>query len=71
MAGVGAVDINVQCGHVSHTIRMENVAYIPSFNTNVVSLRRFTAKGVHWNTAASQLVFNGSPFCDVLTQHGQ
>jgi hypothetical protein len=47
MAGVGAVDNNVQCGHVSLTIRLENVAYIPSFHTNVVSLRRFTAKGVH------------------------
>jgi hypothetical protein len=71
MAGVGAVDINVTCGHVLRTIRLENVAYIPSFDTNVVSLHRFRAKGDHWNTAASQLVFNGSPFCDVITCHGQ
>jgi hypothetical protein len=46
MAGVGAVDINVQCGHVLRTIRLENVAYVPSFNTNIVSLRHFTAKDV-------------------------
>ena len=26
-----------------------NVAYIPTFHTNVVSLRRFTAKNVYWD----------------------
>ncbi len=71
MAGVGAVDISVRCGQVSRTIRLENVAFIPSFHTNVVSLQRFTARAVHWNTAAGQLFYNGSPFCDVMTQHGQ
>ncbi len=71
MAGVGAVDISVSCGQISRTIRLENVAFIPSFHTNIVSLQRFTAKGVHWNTAAGQLFYDGSPFCDVVTQHGQ
>jgi hypothetical protein len=71
MACVGAVDINVTCSHVLRTIYSENVAYIPSFHTNIVRLRGFSDKGVHWNTAASQLLYHSSPFCDVVTQHGQ
>jgi hypothetical protein len=71
MAGVGAVDLSVSCGQNSRTIRLENVAFIPSFHTNVVSLQRFRAKGVHSNTAAGQLFYDDSPFCDVVIQHGQ
>jgi hypothetical protein len=50
---------------------LEDVAFIPSFHTNFVSLQRFMAKGVHWNTAAGQLFYDGSPFCDIVTSHGQ
>jgi hypothetical protein len=67
MAGVGAVDISISCGKISRPICLENVAFIPSFDTNVASLQRFMAQGFHWNTAAGQLIYDSSPFCDVVT----
>jgi hypothetical protein len=47
LTGVGAVNIIVKFGHVLCTIHLENEAYIPSFHTDVVSLRLFTPRNVY------------------------
>jgi hypothetical protein len=71
MVGVGSVDITISTGTTTRNFRLENAAFIPSFHTNVVSLSKFTAVGVHWNTAVCQLIFNKRRFCDVTSRFGQ
>jgi hypothetical protein len=44
-------------------VRLLNVALAPGFLTNLVCLRRFTWKGVHWDTQSERLYSDGETFC--------
>jgi hypothetical protein len=46
----GTVDLTVQTPNDTGKITLLNVALVPGFLTNLVALRRFTEKGVHWDT---------------------
>jgi hypothetical protein len=69
--GVGEVEICVETPDGISTITLTDVAYVPSFLTSLASLKRFMAKGIHWNTEAGVLTFRQETFCKVLTHHGQ
>jgi hypothetical protein len=44
------------------TLDLHDVAYIPSFNTNIVALHRLMKQNVHWDTK-KELVQNDEIFC--------
>jgi hypothetical protein len=45
------------------TIKLVNVALAPGFLTNLVCLRRFSDKGVLWDTQNNRLHKDGKTFC--------
>ncbi len=47
MVGVGSVDNSISTGTNTRIFRLNNVAFIRAFHTNVVSLSKFTAISVH------------------------
>jgi Pol polyprotein, beta-barrel domain len=57
--GYGTVDINVTVNTdtqpIVGTIQLKDTALMSTFHTNVVSLRKFNAKGVHWDTEYERL----------------
>ena len=52
------------------TITLLDVAYIPGFMTNLVSLSRLVKRGVHWNTETGQLSRDGKVLCSVSALDG-
>ncbi len=71
MVRVRSVDITISTVSNSQIFCLQNVAFILSFNTNDVSLSKFVAIGVCWNTSVVKLVFNGRPFYDVTSHFCQ
>jgi len=69
--GFGPVEITVEGPHAERTIILENTVLVPQFHTNVVSLRKFIQRNVHWDTENSRLKFNGNTFCKTPVRHGQ
>ena len=69
--GLGTISITVQTPSGPRKIDLLNTAFIPSFHTNVVSLDRFIAKNVHWDTERNRLTHNGDTFCMIQHQHRQ
>jgi hypothetical protein len=72
--GFGSIDINVQVGKDTKSVRtitLQETALVSSFHTSVASLKCFIQKGVHWNTATEGLTYRGKPFCNTLVIHGQ
>jgi Reverse transcriptase (RNA-dependent DNA polymerase) len=61
----GTVDLAVKTPQGTAKITLLNVAFVPGFLTNLVALRRFTEKGVHWDTQKRHLHQNGKTFCYV------
>jgi hypothetical protein len=61
----GTVDLAVRTPNGIARIVLLNVALVPGFPTNLVALRRFTEKGVHWDTQKRHLHRNGKTFCYV------
>jgi Reverse transcriptase (RNA-dependent DNA polymerase) len=59
----GSVDITVNSQNGPMTVTLLNVALAPGFLTNLVCLRRFTEKGVHWDTSNNRLIRDGETFC--------
>ena len=55
----GTASISVQTPKGKATLTLSNVAYIPRFMTNVVSLSCLMQYGVHWNTEQGYLTRNG------------
>ena len=45
--------------------------YVLTFHTNIVSLTRAIAQGIHWNTENSYLTKNRKPLCVLTYQYGQ
>ena len=46
----GTINVPVDTPQGTREIQLTGVAYVPGFMTNLVSLSRLVAKGVHWNT---------------------
>ena len=46
----GTVTVNIQKEIGTREIRLNNVALVPGFITNLVSIHLLTIKGVHWST---------------------
>jgi len=44
--GIGSIQITVQCDIGQRKLTLDNVAYIPSFTTNLVCYNKFHDKGV-------------------------
>jgi hypothetical protein len=70
--GYGIVEIILQrpSGTI-RTIRLANVALVPSFHTNIVSLDRLMQKDIHWDTKQQQLKRGDEIFCKIEKRHGQ
>ena len=59
----GSVQVTIDTPDGQLDIELRDVAYIPGFLTNVVSLERLNAKGVHWDSERpSYLKRNGYDF---------
>jgi hypothetical protein len=52
-------------------IRLQNVAYIPTFYTSLMSYDRAMAKGIYWDGQNGTLITNRYSFCKVMRRHGQ
>jgi hypothetical protein len=62
----GIVTVNAQTPNGQREIELTNVALVPRFMTNLISLPILNAKGVHWNSEKPQyLKRNGSIFCSL------
>jgi Reverse transcriptase (RNA-dependent DNA polymerase) len=59
----GSVEITAKGPSGPVLIQLLNVALAPGFLTNLACLRRFTEKGVHWDTQKGRLHRNGQTFC--------
>jgi hypothetical protein len=59
----GSVEITANALNGPVTIELLNVALAPGFLTNLICLRRFTDKGVHWDTQKGRLYRDGQTFC--------
>jgi hypothetical protein len=69
--GFGTITITVQTLNGPRIIKLLNTALVSSFHTSVVSLDRFMAKGVHWDTEGKRVHSNGQTFCSIERYHGQ
>jgi hypothetical protein len=69
--GFGAITVTVQTLNGPRIIKLLNTALVSSFNTSVVSLDRFIAKNVHWDTEGKRLHSNGQTLCSIERYHSQ
>jgi hypothetical protein len=53
------------------TIKLKDVAFIPTFFTNVVSLKRLIKGGIEWLTTEDKLMLGNQVFCLVEQRLGQ
>jgi hypothetical protein len=67
----GTAEIDILTSDGPATITLLNVALIPGFLANIISLRKFTNKGIHFDTANERLHRQGVTFCytDSLGSH--
>jgi hypothetical protein len=61
----GTIQINVRIQEEGKTgiITLTDVAFVPHFKTNLVSLTKVKAKGVHWDTEKMHLHTKGKTLC--------
>ena len=67
----GSIDITLEGPSGPRKIELKDTALIVSFHTSVVSLNKFIAKNVHWNTEREALTHQGDIFCKVKKRHDQ
>jgi hypothetical protein len=69
--GFGLVEITLKLTPTStRKIKLCEVALVPSFHTNIVSLDRLMQRDVHWNTERQELRHKGDVFSIVEKRHG-
>ena len=61
--GTATIDVETSTGRVPMTL--SNVAFVPHFMTNIVSLSALMEKGVHWSTREGHLTRRGKPIATV------
>jgi hypothetical protein len=70
--GFGLVEITLKLTPTSsRKVKLAEVALVPSFHTNIVSLDRLMQRNVHWNTKRQELRQKSEIFGIVEKQHGQ
>jgi hypothetical protein len=70
--GYGLVEITLKLTPTSSwKIKLAEVALVPSFHTNIISLDRLMQRNVHWNTERQELRYKSEIFGIVEKQHGQ
>ena len=70
--GFGLVEITLKLTPIStRKIKLGEIALVPSFHTNIVSLDRLMQRNVHWNTERQGLRFKDDILGIVEKQHGQ
>ena len=65
------MEITIQGPDGPFKVQLFDTALISSFHTSVVSLKKFIAKNVHWNTEREALIYQGGVFCHVKPKHDQ
>ena len=66
----GTVTLPVDSHDGPFSITLLNVAYVPDFMTNIVSLHKFVEQGVHFDTEKMHLHINGETYCKVYPKAG-
>ena len=70
--GTGTIIVRGRClDGTEATLTLNNVLYVSTFHTNIVSLTRAIARGIHWNTENSYLTKNWKPLCILTYQYRQ
>jgi hypothetical protein len=69
--GFGDIYITADGPNGPRQILLQDVAYVPSLHTSVVSLRKFIQKDVHWDTQQNRLTYKDHTYCFTPMQHGQ
>ncbi|OXV09936.1 hypothetical protein Egran_02301 [Elaphomyces granulatus] len=67
--GYGTVEVNAipaTPGDNFCTLELINVAYVPTFHTNLVSFDRAWGRGIRWDTEQMTLNTGNNPLCKVL-----
>ena len=73
ITGVGTIQVVVDRPGASggRVITLKDTVYVPSFHYSVALLKRFIAKGVHWDTANNRLTYKDKTFCLTPIWHSQ
>jgi hypothetical protein len=69
--GYGNAMITIATPKGSHQIKLTNTAYILSFHTIVVSLKKFVLKDVYLDTKQNRLTYQDRTFCELKEHYGQ
>jgi len=69
--GFGNIQITIQSPNGPRVITLKDTAYVPSFHTNVVALRRFNQKGVYWDQMNNTLIRDNQTFGYIEERHQQ
>jgi hypothetical protein len=68
--GTGTVPITVNSRQGKRIMRLEEVLFIPTFQSNLVSFGRLQERGVEWNSRTGELIHHGEHLCFVQ-RHGR
>lgn len=73
IVGYGEIEVKARAPapRNQQTIKLKDVAFIPSFFTNVVSLKRLIAGGIEWLTRQDKLMLSKQVFCLIEQKLGQ
>lgn len=71
--GYGEIEVKAKAPapRNQQTVKLRDVAFIPSFFTNVVSLKKLIKGGVEWLTREDKLMLRNQVFCLVEEKFGQ
>ncbi|KAF4305397.1 Integrase catalytic core [Botryosphaeria dothidea] len=67
----GNVTVNARNGKKSKVITLRDVAYVPSFMGNLVSIAKCNEKGVHMDTKSLRLYKDNTTVCVLVPSEGQ
>ncbi len=72
IVGYGQVDVSLRGpSNRRYILRLENVAYVENFATNVISLRQLKRQGLWWNTRSDELKQGEVTIAKILDIHDQ
>jgi hypothetical protein len=73
IVGYGDIEVKARAPapRNQQTIKLKDVAFIPIFFTNVVSLKRLIKGGIEWLTKEDKLILGNQVFCLVEQKIGQ
>jgi hypothetical protein len=73
IVGYGEIEVKARAPapRNQQTIKLKDVAFIPSFFTNVVSFKRLIKGGIEWLTKEDKLILNNQVFCLIEQKLGQ